>query len=243
MIRITLVRHGETYNNRNHVVQGQDPTQGRLTEQGLLQAQLLGRALAQVPFDMVYSSPLERCCLTLSAILLARSTQRTLPLMFPDALMEINLGSLHGRPHSEWKASIRGEPMAWRAPGGESWLDVQARVTDYLRREIVPKGHREILVVAHGGVNRGILASLTGLPMAQCWDGPGVGTPQENSCVNVLELSPQGDLLSALVNDTRHLSPAFPDAGPGQRWVPAERRWQLLEPGHAHGSLEFIPVA
>jgi broad specificity phosphatase PhoE len=57
MKRITLVRHGETFQNRYRMVQGSDPTQGRLTETGIRQAELLGRNLADRPFDKVYCSP------------------------------------------------------------------------------------------------------------------------------------------------------------------------------------------
>ena len=161
MIRITLVRHGETGNNRARIVQGQDPTQGKLTAKGLRQAQLLGQRLASVPFDAAYCSPLERAVLTLAQVLAARNGDRTLPLVFAPELREINLGTLHGRPHGEWKAAIAGDPMAWRAPQGESWNDVQERVTAYLRRVVLSAGHRNILIVAHGGVNRGLKPPAT----------------------------------------------------------------------------------
>jgi len=240
MIRITLVRHGETHNNRVRIVQGLDPTQGKLTDKGVRQAVLAGKALAEQPFQIAYCSPLERAVITLAEILAARGGDRTVPLVFPQELREVNLGTLQGRPHTEWKAMIAGDPMAWRPPQGESWLDLQVRVTDYLRRVIVPGGHQEILIVAHGGVNRSLIASLTGIAMGDTWKEAGVGVPQENSCVNVLELDDSGQLLSALVNDTRHLGEDA-EASPGQRWLPAERRWHLLGAPGA-GSHEFIPV-
>jgi broad specificity phosphatase PhoE len=240
MIRITLVRHGETGNNRARIVQGQDPTQGKLTAKGLRQAQLLGQRLASVPFDAAYCSPLERAVLTLAQVLAARNGDRTLPLVFAPELREINLGTLHGRPHGEWKAAIAGDPMAWRAPQGESWNDVQERVTAYLRRVVLSAGHRNILIVAHGGVNRGLIASVTGTTMADTWRGEGLGTPQENACVNFLELDDNGALLSALVNDSSHLG-TEPEAGPGQRWLEKERRWELLGKPHARVG-ESVPV-
>jgi len=241
MIRLTIVRHGETYNNRDFVVQGQDPTQGRLTEKGLRQADLLGRALRDTPFDIVYSSTLERCAVTLGKILEHRTGTRTLPLVFANELKEVNLGVLQGRPHTEWKASIAGDPMAWRPQGGESWLDLQVRVMDYVRRTILPGGQREILVVAHGGVNRSMLSAVTGLTMGQTWQGAGVGTPQENTCVNTIEFDGEGRLAACTANNTLHLAAEFPEAGAGQRWIVGEQRWELLN-GKATGSREFIPV-
>ena len=242
MIRMTVVRHGETYNNRDSIVQGQDPTQGRLTEKGLRQAELLGRALKAVPFDIVYCSPLERCALTLGKILEPRDGRRSLPLVFPDELKEVNLGVLQGRPHAEWKASITGDPMAWRPAGGESWLDLQQRVMAYVRGTVLTGGQRDILVVAHGGVNRSMLAEFTGIGMGAAWKEAGVGTPQENTCINTIELAEGGGLVACTANDTAHLYPEFAEAGPGQRWILSARRWQLLD-GKPSGSHEFIPVA
>ena len=241
MTRLTLVRHGETYQNFSHMVQGQDPTQGRLTPRGVRQAELLGQALADWPFDIAYCSRLERAVLTMAMVLLKRPGERTLPLVFADELREINLGTLHGRSHDEWRAAISGDPMQFCAPGGESWLDVQERVTRYLQQTILPAGHEHILVVAHGGVNRGLIASLLGFPMAQTWEGPGLGAPQDNTCVNVLELNGNGELVSALVNDTRHLAEEFPGAGGGQRWLPATRHWELL-PGGQGLSTSYSPM-
>jgi broad specificity phosphatase PhoE len=227
-MRITLVRHGETHQNFHGVVQGQDPTQGRLTERGMRQAQLLGPVLAEQPFDMAYCSPLERAVLTMSLILMARPGDRTVPLTFADDLREINLGVLHGRPHTEWREAINGDPMHFCADGGECWLDVQQRATRYLRQTIMAAGHRNVLIVAHGGVNRGIIASLLGFPMSQAWAGLGQGAPQDNTCVNVLDLDAQGNVVHAVVNDTSHLAEEFPGAGLGQRWIMAERRWELM---------------
>ncbi|HEX7927178.1 MAG TPA: histidine phosphatase family protein [bacterium] len=238
MIRITLCRHGETHNNRARVVQGQDPTQGKLTPKGLDQARRLGERLAKVPFEVAYCSPLERAVLTMAQVLAARPGERTVPLHFPPELREVNLGVLHGRPHTEWKAAIHGDPMTWRPERGESWIDVQDRVTDYLRRTILRGGQRTILIVAHGGVNRGLIASLTGITMGQAWEPEGIGTPQENTCINQLDLDDNGTLVAATVNDTLHLKPE-PEAGAGQRWLVKERRWEVLGAHSGGGGFEL----
>jgi broad specificity phosphatase PhoE len=237
-IRITLVRHGETHQNVTHTVQGQDPWQGRLTSRGMRQAELLGRALKDEPFDIVHTSTLERAVLTMSHILLARDGERALPIRFADDLREVNQGVLHGQSHLVWKAAIRGDPMAWRPEGGESWLDVQSRVTGYLRQIVLANGDRNILLVAHGGANRGIIASLLGIPIAQTWLPAGQGAPQGNTCVNRFVLDRSGRVISAEVNDTSHLAEEDPSAGPGQRWLVDERRWEVL--GNQHESGEVV---
>ena len=242
-VHIALVRHGETYQNRGHVVQGQDPTYGRLTEAGMRQARLLGEALAARPFDVVYSSPLERAVLTMATVLMPRPGDRTLPLHFPGELQEIHQGMLHGRPHAEWKAAMDGhDPMSWRSPGGESWLDVQNRVTHWFQEVLLNAVHRRVLIVAHGGVNRGLIASLTGLTMGETWQGPGLGTPQDNTCLNDLVVDRQGRLLWALVNDSSHLVEHFDGASHGQLWQAEGKRWELLgERAFAGRGADFNP--
>jgi broad specificity phosphatase PhoE len=236
-IRLTLVRHGETHQNVTHVVQGQDPNQGRLTERGMRQAALVGRALKAEPFDIVHTSTLERAVLTMSQILMAREGERALPIRFADDLREVNQGVLHGQSHDVWKASIQGDPMAWSPEGGESWLDVQARVTRYLHDVVLADGFRNILLVAHGGANRGIIASLLDIPIAQTWLPAGQGAPQGNTCVNRFVLDARGRVLAAEVNDTSHLAEEDPTAGPGQRWLLDERRWEVLGRQHESGEV------
>ena len=109
----------------------------------------------------------------------------------------------------------------------ESWLDVQRRVTAYFREVVLAGTHNEILIVAHGGVNRGIISSLTGMTMGEAWRGTGEGIPQDNTCVNHLEIDDAGKLVRAVVNDTTHLMGEFPDATPGQLWVGGDRRWEM----------------
>lgn len=58
LARVYLVRHGETNENRDHIIQGQQDT--LLNSLGLKQAELVGNALRSIPFDVAYSSDLSR---------------------------------------------------------------------------------------------------------------------------------------------------------------------------------------
>ncbi len=57
-LRIYIVRHGETQENRDGIIQGQKDTE--LNEIGLRQASLLGEALKDVKFSFGFSSDLKR---------------------------------------------------------------------------------------------------------------------------------------------------------------------------------------
>lgn len=58
LARVYLVRHGETDENRNGIIQGQLDTS--LNSLGLEQARLVGNALRSIPIDIAYSSDLSR---------------------------------------------------------------------------------------------------------------------------------------------------------------------------------------
>ena len=70
--RLLLVRHGETVDNVNRIMQGQ--TQGRLTLNGIEQARELGRQLRGEHIDVFLSSDLARAVETLRIIVEERPT-------------------------------------------------------------------------------------------------------------------------------------------------------------------------
>ena len=58
LVRIYIVRHGETNENRQGIMQGQLDT--KLNAAGIEQAQLAANALERVPFQKAFSSDLDR---------------------------------------------------------------------------------------------------------------------------------------------------------------------------------------
>lgn len=67
LTKILLVRHGETVDNVNKIMQGQTP--GRLTLLGMEQARELGRQLRGEHIDVFLSSDLARAVETLRIIM------------------------------------------------------------------------------------------------------------------------------------------------------------------------------
>ena len=59
MTNLYLLRHGETEENVRHILQGHLP--GTLTRRGRQQAVEAARTLADIPFDAILSSDLQRC--------------------------------------------------------------------------------------------------------------------------------------------------------------------------------------
>ena len=70
-VRIYIVRHGETAENKQKIIQGQLDTP--LNSEGEKQADLVGKALRDIPFDICYSSDLKRAVNTAERILVHHS--------------------------------------------------------------------------------------------------------------------------------------------------------------------------
>jgi len=82
-VRIYIVRHGETEENKQKIIQGQLDTP--LNLEGEKQADLVAKALRDIPFDICYSSDLRRAANTAERILVYHSGVR---LEKPEALRE-----------------------------------------------------------------------------------------------------------------------------------------------------------
>ncbi|KDN36558.1 phosphoglycerate mutase-like protein [Tilletiaria anomala UBC 951] len=124
-VRILLMRHGETEENRQRIIQGQLDTD--LNEAGRLQAYYTGRHLANTKIDEVYSSPLKRARDTALAVIKQNksfSNSDNVTSTFTDArLMEQHLGVLQGKPGAGRR---HGEPE-----GAESAEEVCARFASF----------------------------------------------------------------------------------------------------------------
>lgn len=122
MVRIILIRHGETNWNLQGRYQGQEDT--RLSEKGFAQAGLLAQGLKNVHLDLCISSPLKRSFLTCKAC----ADLHHLPVHSDKRLTEINHGAWEGELACEIQAHYPEEFKKWHTephkvqmPGGEIW--------------------------------------------------------------------------------------------------------------------------
>ncbi len=176
--RLYLVRHAETdaLTVDGHM-RSEDPIP--LTERGIAQAETLGEVFAAIPVTEVHSSPMDRTAHT--ARILAGEGR---PLRFDPRLREISLGDLDGAHSREvFAAAPRwlADPDA-ALPGGESLTTVTARASAALEEILEASDERDVVVVAHGGLNRGLIAHLLRMPMDRAHR-----IRQDWACVNVLE--------------------------------------------------------
>ena len=165
VMRLFIVRHGETVENVNQIVQGQIP--GKLTKKGIEQTRRLGERLKNEKIDVLYSSDLRRAADTAKEIL---KYHRDIPVFYTPLLRERSFGKYEGKPSSEWKKFYEERGLErWMAKteGGENYRDLKKRIGVFLD-EIVPKHLNDtVVLVTHGGVIRCLYSIFMGKPLSE----------------------------------------------------------------------------
>lgn len=146
---VLFVRHGQTPTT-GKVLPGRAPGL-HLSDAGKAQAQAAAGAIATLKsVDAVYSSPLERARETAAAI----ATARNLKVIPERGLLELDIGDWTGeelkkvRRTPEWKV-VQGHPSGFRFPGGESFVDLQARIVATIARLAAAHRGGTIVAVSH----------------------------------------------------------------------------------------------
>ena len=159
-VLLYLVRHGETTYNAEGRIQGQ--SDARLSDLGRRQSQAVAESLAALPIEAVYASPLRRALETARYI----AEMHGLTIQPDPRLMELDAGVFEGRLQSELAAVHPTELAQWLGgdedfaiPGGESRRQLMLRGCEAIRA-IASAGHREVVVVSHGGLISVVLRSL-----------------------------------------------------------------------------------
>ena len=160
MVRIMLVRHGETDWNREGRIQGQ--TDIPLNARGLKQAKDVARKLASLKIEHIFSSPLERALRTAQEI----SDHKGIGVIVDERLREMSQGEWDGKRPADLAATspkyaaFQRDPLLTTPPGGESVVDVFRRVRSFLAERVEPLGgniviaaHKVILAVIATAVN------------------------------------------------------------------------------------------
>ncbi len=165
-MRVIVVRHGETYGNVNRIVESR--THGRLTSEGMDQAQAAAKLLRDEPIDAIYSSNLQRAFDT--ALIIAEYHQNA-PLVQAQELRERNQGTYEGWHYQEVPyADYEGEHVHIAIPEGESWRDVERRAGIFLNKLFGVHPRATVLLVTHGGTTKAIRSLLGNMPLEKSID-------------------------------------------------------------------------
>ncbi len=155
-LHLDLLRHGET--TLSHTLRGH--LDDALTEQGWLQMQstIQQQLDAQVHWDVIISSPLQRCQKFAAAL----AKQLELPLLLNTEIKEMYFGDWEGiatqtiyENEPELLANFWQFPTQYHAPNGESLHQFQQRVMHGFTEiyvQMQQHNWNRALIVTHGGV-------------------------------------------------------------------------------------------
>jgi broad specificity phosphatase PhoE len=197
-----LVRHGQTPANRKGIIQGH--LNVPLSDRGLLQAKLVGEALAKVKIDAVYSSDLDRAKDTAMEI----AKHHNCKLVFDRRLREVHCGSMQGKTMAQcrelfpefFEARKSNPYLVPRPGGGECDRDLYERVMRAffdIQRECPGS---DVSIVTHGGPIRCLLSYV----LKGEFD-PGLSTVANTSVSAISNRGGKWEVVKS--NEVAHLEP------------------------------------
>jgi broad specificity phosphatase PhoE len=187
--RILLMRHGAVEYFDEHG-RPYPPDDVPLTARGVEQARAMGEAIAAsgVRIDRAITSGLLRTRTTAEQVLKAAGVAPSVE--HRGELQEIRGGNLASIPDAELRAAFIAAfegpvPRETRFLNGETIGELLDRTVPAIQRLLAEDDWDTVLVVLHGGVNRGILSwFLTGQAVFLG------GLAQDPGCLNVIDVGP-----------------------------------------------------
>jgi alpha-ribazole phosphatase len=200
MLRLLLLRHGETDWNASGRYQGQQDIS--LNAAGRRQAADLARRLADRPLHAIYASELARAWETALAVgevqgVVVRPEPRLRELSFGawEGLTYRQIGQQDPEGLARWNADrVNRAP-----PGGESLGAMAARLRDLIDEIRATYDEGTVALVSHGGTIRIILCLLLGHPLGAYWQ-----FEVDNTAIAEIEFRELGPVLVRW-NDAHHL--------------------------------------
>ena len=145
MTTLYLVRHGETVDNVNMIMQGQTP--GQLTENGICQAQEVRDRMASENFAAIIASDLRRSVDTARII----AEPHHLEVVQTPLLRERDWGGFTGRYIPELKGEVWPDDI-------ETLENLLSRAGEFIAYVKKTYPGKKVLAVGHGIINKAVQA-------------------------------------------------------------------------------------
>lgn len=161
---ILLVRHGQTPTTGVDLY-GRKPGI-HLSEVGLSQAEKVAEQISEMNqrrIAAIYSSPLERTRETAIPI----SKRVGIPVKQNRGLIELDVGDWTGRKLSQLRklkawSTVQRYPSGFRFPNGESFVEMQTRVSQTVDRLVANHRGKTVIAVSHADPIRALIAHAMG---------------------------------------------------------------------------------
>ncbi|RLJ00974.1 MAG: histidine phosphatase family protein [Candidatus Aenigmatarchaeota archaeon] len=195
-MKLLIVRHGETEYNVKKIFQG--TLNEKLNQKGVEQANKLSLRLKDEKIDVIFSSTLDRAKKTAEII----NKYHNLEIQFKEELKEKNFGDLQGKSWDELCDIVKKSGVEfhkYKPLNGESGVEAQKRIVDFLYKIIEQHSEKTVLFVTHGAVIMELLFHLTELPRSEFKK-----IEQHNTALNIIEIDTNKHKIH-LINGTKHL--------------------------------------
>ncbi len=168
MTTLYLIRHCEALGNIQNVFQGRIDED--ITKKGRLQLDKLSERCRELPFDIIYSSPLIRAMKTAQAA----NKYHGLEIITDPAFSEINGGEFEGvewdklpvlfpDTYNKWKNDF----SKFATESGEAMTEVYERVKAGAMKAVKENKGKTVLIVSHGCAIRNLCCYLRGLSLEE----------------------------------------------------------------------------
>jgi len=171
-----VIRHGEADNNILGVISS-DPKKGHhLTEKGKEQVKETAEKLKSKKIDVIYVSPFIRTQETAKIVadILNISADK---IITDDRLHEVYAGELDGKTDTEYQNyfKTRLEKFTKNMPGGENYLQIRNRMTEFVYDTNIKNKDKNILIIGHRTPIRMMFTGVAGMSLAEAADFGGEG--------------------------------------------------------------------
>jgi len=167
--KYTLIRHAEAESNLEHTISTDINTSDPLTDKGAKQAEAAVAKLQDAQIDLIVCSPFERTRST-AEIIAAGLGLDTDDIIFDERLQEMQLApELQGQPWSVCDDLWKDHTTYASKPKGvlESRSDIQRRAGEFIYELDGRYENKNILIVSHKGVLRGLIAAMESMTPEQ----------------------------------------------------------------------------
>ena len=204
-LKIYFLRHGETtYSQTGGYCGSLDPD---LTPEGYEMARLFAERYRSLPWNAIYSSPMQRTRATAQPLCEAVGIEPQLC----DGLKEIHYGEWEGKTQVEVKERYGEDYVrwltepAWNPPtGGETAVQIASRASLIITEIEQRYSDGNVLVVSHKATIRVLLCNLLGIDLGRYRDRIAVLA----ASVSVIGFDVHGPMLQVL-GDRSHMSAAL----------------------------------
>ncbi|MCV3213876.1 histidine phosphatase family protein [Plectonema radiosum NIES-515] len=232
MTRVIIVRHGQSTYNTEKRIQGRTDA-STITEKGRKDASLSGKALSNIQFNAIYSSPLRRAKetadiiqseLTIHSIesLVGQTSQKLLEIDLPlwETMLSADVKQKFPEDYRIWKE--RPHELRMLVPETEGTkehfpvLALYEQAREFWQEILSHNRGQTILIVGHNGINRALLGTALSISPSRyhC-------IQQSNCGISVLNFS--GGLGEPVqlesMNQTQHLDENLPSLRPNHQGV------------------------